>query len=96
MNVIARPVGSLPNALKARGWSWAVTRLIHGNSQCVGLCYDFVKKPCYLALGLEVDMGDGPKRLREVLNALSFQLDWYQLLTSAIYHIARKKQDNKI
>lgn len=59
IDVITRPVGSFPNTLTARGWAWAVTRSIHGNSQCVGFCYDFVKKPDCLALGFEVDMVRG-------------------------------------
>lgn len=51
MDVIARPVDSLPHILKARGWlGWLVTRLIHGNSQCLGFCNESVKKPDYLAL----------------------------------------------
>lgn len=95
MDVIARPVGcSLPHTLKAKGWfRRLVTRLIHGNSQCLGFCYDFVKKPDYLALGWDVNMGEKPRRSRWMLGVLSLQVDLYQIPSSAMMY-SKGKQEN--
>ena len=63
MDVFARPVDSLsPTHWKPEGeLGWLVTGLIHGNSQCLGFCCDFVKEPDDLALGLDVYMGEKPR-----------------------------------
>lgn len=95
MDVIARPVGRfLPHTLKARGWfRRLVTRLIHRNSQCLGFCYDFVKKPDYPALGWDVNMGEKPRRSRWMLGVLSLQVDLHQIPSSAITY-SKGKQEN--
>lgn len=52
------------------------SRLILGNSQFVGFGYDFVKKLDHLSLGLEVDMGDGLRSQKLMLDILSLQVDF--------------------